>query len=274
MYNYSYGIFTTTESKDNKLVLSRLFEQGTTAERSDFLRVLSKPLCNVDKEKFFSEIDSIEFLRNYDDDVESRNNNAKIKQLYDCLRLAFCKNTTADVDYMDLFESTIIETINYLSDDPIQYLNHNSIVLFTLMFLRSSTRKQTSFKDLLSINDNSNIELTIKSLTLKKDTLKTMIVNLPYLKYEIDKVTVKNNVTMYELIDDCINLNCSTFFKWRFLENNSMPTFRSENLIKKYGHKEKLSHLNYLKEARPNMAVFIFHQQQEKLSGGRVTSKA
>ncbi|XP_014213188.1 spatacsin [Copidosoma floridanum] len=261
-----YGVFSAKECSDSKLILARLFGECTT--RSDITGILSKASCNVDREKFFSELDVVEFSRNYGEDAESRKMNAKAKGLYDCLT-AVC---SANGDYEDFLELGIVETVGYLCDDPVRFFDQNPIVLFALVFLRyfklKRLSKDTTLDDVLRNEEG----LVVRSLTLSREVLDSIVVRLPYLKLEVGRRLPENEVSMYQLVDGCGKLNATVFFKWRS-KNAAMPTFQSEHLVKKFGHREKLSYVNFLKEARPGMAASVFYHDQEKLFGS-VSSKA
>lgn len=166
---------------------------------------------------------------------------------------------TTTNDFKEFLELGIIETIKYLTGDINQYLMQNSIIAFALIFLNcfnDNDFNKVSLKQILNVNEGP----TFKNLNLPKNLLDTVILNLPYLKNELFSKQIKNHINMYQLLDGYVNINSTLFFKWRF-KNGKMPDFSSENLVKKFGHKEKLSYINYLKEARPNMAINILIQE-------------
>lgn len=266
MFFNRYGIFITKERNDVKLILSRLFGECITV--NDFEKILAQPSCNIDKQNFLSKLDVVGLSRNYFKDNEIQNIDLKNKKLYDSLK-DMCNTTN---NYKQVLELGIIETVNYLSDDFVQYLRQNPIISFTLIFLHYSEciaiSKETNLKEMF----NNGTGLVTKRLTLPKDILDSVIFYLPYLKSEVDPKRTKNNITMYQLLDGYKQFNSTTFFKWR-LRNGTMPDFLNENLVKKFGHKEKLSYINYLKEARPHMAANILRLQQEQSAGG-ISAKA
>ncbi|XP_011500198.1 PREDICTED: spatacsin [Ceratosolen solmsi marchali] len=260
-----YGIFANQERNDVKAILSRFFEECIPV--SDFNQILSQPMCNVDKQNFFSKLDIVGLSRNYSEDSESETINMKNKQLFEHLK-NMC-NTTNNAN--DFVEVGIVESIKYLSNDSVQFLKENPIIAFTLIFLHYSKYKKINNEITLKEIFNNNAGLIIQNLPIPKCVLDTVIVNLPYLKNEIDSNMPKNSITMYELLDGYKNFNSKKFFKWRH-KNEGMPDFLNENLVNKFGHKEKLTYINYLKEARPNMAVHALLFQQEKLVAG-ISSK-
>ncbi|XP_001601258.1 spatacsin [Nasonia vitripennis] len=265
-YLSRYGIFTTKERNDVKLILTRLF--GECISLNDFEKILAKPLCNIDKQNFLLRLDVVGLSRNYYKDNEIQNIDLKNKKLYDCLK-EMCNTTN---NHKQLLELGIIETVNYLSDNFVQFLKQNPILSFTLIFLHYSECmaifKDTTLKEMFS-NDTG---LVTSRLTLPKDILDSVIFHLPYLKSEIDPKMTKSNITMYQLLDGYKQFNSTKLFKWR-LRNGTMPDFLNENLVNKFGHKEKLTYINYLKEARPHMAANILRLQQEQL-GGKISAKA
>ena len=187
----------------------------------------------------------------------------KNRELFESLK----DMSNATTNFKDFLEVGIIETINYLSNDIFQFLKQNPIIPFTLIFLHYAKSKELSNEVTLKELFNSDRGLALKTLTLPKDVLDSVIFNLVHLKNELEPNSSKNNTTMYQLLDGYKKFNSTLFFKWR-TRNGAMPDFLNENLVKKFGHKEKLSYINYLKEARPNMAANTLQIQQEKLAGG------
>lgn len=234
---------------------------------SDFQNILSKKFCNVDKDKFFAKLDTLGLSRNYQENSDIENLDVNTKNLFDSIK----KVCDSHSNYKESLEHGVVETINYLSSDVNQFLKQNPIISFTLVFLHYSMCKKSSSQITLKDIFKGDSELKTKTLTLTKDVLESVIFNLPMLKNEIDSKVSKNHITMYQLLDGYQKFNSSNFFKWR-VKNGIMPSFFNDNLVKKYGHKEKLSYINYLKEARPNMAVNILRLQQERMAGG-ISSK-
>lgn len=248
-----------------KLILSRLL--GECISLADFQKILSKPLCNVDKKNFFSKLDIVGLSRNYVEDSEIQKLNAKNIKLFDSLK-GMCSSTN---NYKDFLELGIVETINYLSNGAIQFLKQHPILCFTLIFLHYSKCKQDSSEMTLREIFDNEAGLTTKTITLPKTALDAVLYSLPHLKNEIEPKLIKNNITMYQLLDGYRKFNSRRFFKWR-LKNGMMPDFFNENLSRKFGHKEELGYINYLKEARPNMAANILWLQQGNSTGG-ISSK-
>jgi hypothetical protein len=224
-------------------------------------------MCNVDKEIFFSKLDVVGLSRNYSEDSESEIFDMRNKQLFEHLK-NMCNTKNKFNDFLEL---GIIETINYLTNDSIEFLKKNPIIAFTLIFLHYSKCKKKNNEITLKEIFDSDAGLTIQNLKMPKCVLDTVIVSLPYLRNEIDLNMPKNCITMYELLDGYKKFNSKKFFKWRH-RNERMPDFLNENLVNKFGHKEKLTYINYLKEARPNMAVNALLFQQGKLVDG-ISSK-
>ncbi|XP_058809210.1 spatacsin [Phymastichus coffea] len=265
-YLSRYGIFTTKESSDMKLILARLFGDCITA--SNFQQILSKEFCNIDKNSFFAKLDTLGFSRNYQESSNIHQLDERTKKLFDSIK-DLCN---AKSNYKESLERGIVETIHYLSSDINQFLKHSFIISFTLIFLHYSTCKQSSNQVTLREMFIVDSELKTNTLSLTKDILETVIFHLPLLKNEIDSKMPKNHISMYELLDGYQKFNSTSFFKWR-IKNEIIPSFLNDDLVKKYGHKEKLSYINYLKEARPNMAANILRFEQEKIADG-ISSKA
>ncbi|KAJ8669006.1 hypothetical protein QAD02_000265 [Eretmocerus hayati] len=265
-YLSRYGIFSDKERDDVKLILRRFFEQCVPV--SEFQKILSRPFCNIDRNNFNLKVLELHLSRYYCENTEKKALDLKNRKLYESLE----KLTKAEENFEHHLEQGIIETINYLSNDFSQYLKINPIVSFTLVLLHvlkvGRISNNEKLKDILA----NQCELKTESFSISKDVLDSTLHQLPFLKYELESKSIKNSITMYQLLDGFKNLNCKTFFKWR-LKNGAMPDFSNESLVRKFGHKEKLSFINFLKEARPNMAANFFQKQEEKLIGG-ISSKA
>lgn len=177
-----------------------------------------------------------------------------------------------DSESLEALERGILETISYVSEEPLEFLKRNFAITFTLILLQhlkesrmsiedGTLSREKSLKDIFSEGEG----LKIGDVTIPKEILQNVLDRLPNLKTEIEGKPLRNNVTMYLLLDGYKKLDSSRVFKWR-QENGTMPHFSSEYLVNKYGHKEKLTYMNYLKESRPNMAFSILRRQEEKSS--------
>ncbi|KAL7289760.1 hypothetical protein TKK_0016361 [Trichogramma kaykai] len=267
IFNYlsSYGIFSPSECKNAKLILSRLFGECYTL--SEIPSILLKTTCNVEKNDFFSKIDTIRISRDYADTGNISEINVKNKALFDSMK-KMCTHLTTD-DIKDLVETGISETINYLSDCATTYLMENPVIAFTLIFLHYSRCKQsTSLREIFNDRNDSGIQL--KTINISKNVLDSVISQLSYLKYETETKAAKSSITMYQLLDGCEKFQSPIFFKWRF-KQAKMLDFSNEKLAKKYGHKEQLNYIYYLKEGRPNMAINML-KQDRLTTGGSLSS--
>ncbi|KAG7198542.1 hypothetical protein KM043_005909 [Ampulex compressa] len=106
--------------------------------------------------------------------------------------------------------------------------------------------------------------LEIGGKMISYEVLQNTLKKVPILQYVIENEKEKDDLTMYELLDGYKNFNVKQFFKWRF-NNEAMPHFSDESLVKKYGYKERLTYGYYLKEGRPNMAIHSLKHIERKL---------
>ena len=242
--------------------MSRLFNNSTTP--SAFHSILSKESCNINKYDFLQKLDAVKYSRIHLDDGTQKSD-AKNKKLWDTLSEMCHENSES----LEVFEQAILQTIFYISEDPAEFLKENHVIVFTLILLQD-LKKQLSIDDGTVPMKNSLKELfmaedglRIGHMMIPKELLQNILDRLPDLKTEIEGKSLQNCVTMYQLLDGYKKLDSSRVFKWR-QKNKKMPNFFSEYLVNKYGHKEKLTYMNYLKESRPNMAFSILCRQNEK----------
>lgn len=258
-----YGIFVKKEQQDIKLLLARIF--GNAISISEFNTILSYKSCNINRNEFMNRIDKELCLARCLNQINIQED--KIAELYDALT-KMCENQ----DHNMLIEG-IFKTIYYLSDDTIEYLKENYLIVLVLIFSylskenamynqnKSRTMKQDILRDIF-INKNG---LQLCDYNISNEILQNTLEQISILKFIIEKKQ-KKEVTIYELLDGYKNLNIKRLYKWRF-NNEPMPYFSNETLVKKYGYTEALTYEYYLKEARPNMAIFSLKHSQGKLIG-------
>ncbi|XP_011684393.1 PREDICTED: spatacsin [Wasmannia auropunctata] len=263
-----YGIYTTQEKNDLKLTLNRSFGCGITLE--ELGAILSSPFCNIDKTEFLQSVDQQLCLTHCSQNCHTQEDNLKLKRLYNVLT-DMC---SARDNYEEAFQRGIVESIDYISDDFNAYLKTNYLVSLALIFLQlwqtrdalrdeaSSSERNTLMRDIFT---NKTV-LKIDTRVISQEVLQSTLTHLPMLQSIIEDQSEKDDITVYDLLDGYRNLNSKQLFKWRF-KNEPLPTFTSENLIKKYGYQETLTYGYYLKEGRPNMAVHSLTHAQAKLLG-------
>lgn len=260
-----YGIFVKKEQQDVKLLLARIF--GNAISISEFNTILSYKSCNINRNEFMSRIDKELCLARCLNQINIQEDEIKIAELYDALT-KMCESQDQNM----LIEG-IFKTIFYLSDDTIEYLKENYLIVLVLIFSylskenamynqnKNITMKQNILRDIF-INKNG---LQLCDYNISNEILQKTLEQISILKSIIEKKQ-KKEVTIYELLDGYKNLNIKRLYKWRF-NNESMPYFSNETLVKKYGYTEALTYEYYLKEARPNMAIFSLKHSQGKLIG-------
>ena len=213
-------------------------------------------------------VEAVKHSRNYLGD-NTEKSVIKNKNLRDALN-EMCDE---DNESLEALERGILETISYISEDPLEFLKKNFAITFTLILLQhlkesrlsvedGTLSKEKSFKEIFSEGKG----LKIGDIMIPKEILQNVLDRLPDFKTEIEGNSSRNNVSMYQLLDGYKKLDSSRVFKWRE-KDGRMPNFSSEYLVNKYGHKEKLTYMNYLKESRPNMAFSIIRRQEDKTLG-------
>lgn len=232
--------------------------------------ILSLTSCNIDKTEFLQSIDQQLCLTHCLQNCHTQEDNLKFKKLFDVLS-DMCN---ARDNFEDALLHGIVESIDYVTDDFNAYLKENYLINLTLIFLRlrqmrstlcdeaSSSERNTLLRDIFT---NKTI-LKIDTRVISQEVLQSALAHMPRLQCIIEDRNEKDDITAYDLLNGYRNFNSKHFFKWRF-KNEPLPTFTNENLIKKYGYQETLTYGYYLKEGRPNMAIYSLTHTQAKLLG-------
>lgn len=253
-----------------KLILNRLFGSGITLEEYWLSAILSLTFCNIHKVDFLSNIDQQLCLMHCTQKCHTQEDNLKLAELFNVLT-DMCN--TKDCHENALIHG-IVESINYISDDFNAYLKANYLINLTLIFLqlwqtrkvlyneRNTLEESRLMRDIFANKDG----LKVNERIIAQEVLQFTLAHVPILQSIIQDQTKKDEITIYELLNGYKNINTKLLFKWR-LKNEDMPTFASENLMKKYGYKETLTYGYYLKEGRPNMAAHSLKHAQAKLLG-------
>lgn len=236
---------------------------------SEFNTILSYKSCNINKTEFMKKIDKELCLAHCLSETSTQEDETKIIELYDVLT-KMCENQEP---LQDILTEGIFKTIYYLSDDVTEYLKQNYLIVLVLIFLYQSREsaicnqdKDTVLKEITLKNIfTSKNPLQLCNYDISNEVLQNTLKQVPILE-SIIKKEPKNKVTMYELLDGYKNLNVKQLYKWRF-NNEPMPHFSNDTLVKKYGYTEDLTYKYYLKEARPNMAIFSLKHSQGKVIG-------
>ncbi|KAK9299148.1 hypothetical protein QLX08_007765 [Tetragonisca angustula] len=262
-----YGIFIEKEQHDVKLLLARIF--GSAMTISEFNTILSYKSCNINKTEFMKKIDKELCLAHCSSETSTEKDKTKIAELYDALtKMCECQE-----EFQDILIDGIFKTIYYFSDDAAEYLEQNYLIVLVLILLylsRESTiynkNKNTVPKEsiLKSIFTDKN-DLQLCGYSISNEVLRNTLKQVPILESIIEKKP-KKEVTVYELLDGYQNLNVKQLYKWHF-NNEPMPHFSNETLVKMYGYTEVLTYEYYLNQARPNMAIFSLKHSQGKLIG-------
>jgi len=254
------------------LILNRSFGCGITLEELS-TKILSLASSNINKKEFLQNIDYQLCLIDCSQNCHTQEDTLKLKKFFNVLT-DMCN---ARNNYENALIHGIVGSIDYLSDDFNDYLKTNYLVSLALIFLQSwqirnalcdnanSLEKNTLMRDIFT---NKTV-LKIDTRVISQEVLQYTLRHTPELQYIIEDQNKKDDITMYDLLDGYRNLNSKSAFKWRF-KNEPMPIFTNEKLVKKYGHQETLTYGYYLKEGRPNMAMYHLHAQVKLL--GNVSS--
>ncbi|XP_014476874.1 PREDICTED: spatacsin [Dinoponera quadriceps] len=264
-----YGVCIKKEEDDLKLILSRFFSSGITLEELSET-VLPLASCNIHKTEFLQTVDRQLCLTHCAQKCHTPEENSKFAELYDVLT-DMCNTQNC---HEDVLIRGIVKSIDYISDDLADYLKANYLISFALIFLQLWRRRNMLCNETNSFVENRLIRdtfanpdgLSVNAHIIPQEVLQHTLTRAPALQYIIEDRPKKTEITVYELLDGYKNLNTKLLFKWRF-RSEPMPTFASENLIKKYGYEETLTYGYYLKEGRPNMAVHSLKHAQAKLLG-------
>lgn len=270
---FRYGILVQNEQKDLKLLLTRVFASAMSI--SEFNQILSCKSCSISSTEFMKRIDKELCLAHCLNQTDAHEDGTKIAELYDALT-EMCESHG---QFQDVLIEGIFETIRYLSDDVNEYLKQNYLVALLLISAYFSKKvtsndqtSSTEIKEDLLRNIFMNKDgLQFGAHNISYEVLQDTLKRVPILQCVIDNKP-KKNVSMYELLDGYKNLNVKQLYKWRF-NNDEMPHFSNETLVKKYGYIEALTYEYYLKEARPNMAIFVLKHYQGKLVGNVSTRR-
>ncbi|XP_008543727.1 spatacsin [Microplitis demolitor] len=261
-----YGIFLNSEQKDIRSTLSRLFSASVIP--SEFNKILSKEHCRLCSDIFTENIFSIVYHQKKISDDFDHNVYLQEKKLQHSLH-DLSKFNNAD---QKIITNAIFQTIYNITHNFTEFLQSNPYVALILIIInyvndRNVMQRQKNDKKLISFKDYfCGDAFFIENLTFEKEVIDALLKCIPYLKDVMnDDLTGRNDITMYQLINGFNNLNIQELFKWRN-KNDPIPTFTSDYLIKKYGHKEKLTYKYYLKELRPSMAGYILQKQRAKIS--------
>lgn len=214
-------------------------------------------------------MEAVKYLRNFNQDPTELSG----EKLFLTLR-EMCQETN---ETYEILEQGILETISFISQDPLEFLKSNYTIAFMLILLQHMKKNRTNVVDNLTEGEllkdifSKHDELQIGHITVPREILSNILDRFSYLKADVEENLPQVNVTMYQLLDGYENFHSKRVFKWR-QKNEEMPNFSNEYLTHKYGHKEKLTYMNYLKESRPNMAYNVLCCLGKK-SSGNISSK-
>lgn len=218
-----------------------------------------KKSCVTDDEKKFMELieeqTTIETCPRQPNDPDSHE---KMQKLYKSLH-TMCD---AQDNHEIALSNGIFQTIHYLTDDLDNYFKDNYLITFLLIYLqtRSSNKKEQQHLQQLLIEKN---DLQINNYVIPFEIVQSVFERIPIFHQILNKVSDETDVTMYDLLDGYENIDVKKLFEWRF-KNKTMPHFSQIALVNKYGFKETLNYMYYLKESRPNMAIMHLKRYQNK----------
>ncbi|XP_043488145.1 spatacsin [Polistes fuscatus] len=258
-----YGIFTKTEQDNLKLTLARIFSSQLTLK--DFQEILSYESCNINKNEFLENININYYLTQQNHSIETMSEG---KNLYNTLN----KMHDPQCNVLDTVTNAILQNIHYISDNFTGFLKDNYLITFALVFLQyckidnafcsvneNVEPNNDDFKNMFNNEHGLQIGANIVPYEILCNTLK----HIPIIRRIMLNESKKNDITVYELLDGCQKFTAKQFFKWRY-NNEPMPHFSNESLVKRYGYQETLTYAYYLKEERPNMAFYTLKNMQGK----------
>lgn len=252
-YNFRYGIFTKKEETSLKSILRRLF--GSSISSNEFEIILLHSALTADKTMFLSNLNSILLLPDYMEEKHLQTIGLKNVHFITMLK----KMCDAESDFVAELQRGLVQTSRYLSSDITQFSRENHLLLLALITLQL-TGGESNGKTLKSILfEDCNLE--IFDCSLSNTVIREALFKIPYLRQILLQLDNKDgrSLTMYDLIDGFKNFHVQQAFKWRF-ENDKMLHFSNDELTMKYGHRENITYLHYLKEARPFMAIHVLGQ--------------
>lgn len=251
------------EQHDIKLTLSRFI--GASVTPSQFKSILSKQSCILNADDFTEKIHSILYYQTVNKDEINHKLYLKDRKLLDIF------HSIHEVETIDqiVFNRAICQTIHHVSDNFDQFLEDNPLITLYLSlsecknnFMKKGENNGITLPTLKDIINNED-GLIIEDYTINSEIL-GKLKNLPYLKDAIEDISQREDINMYQFLHGYKNLDVHELFKWR-QRNDTIPNFTNEHLIKKYGHKEKLTYKYYLKEGRPSMAAYILQNSHSKM---------
>ncbi|XP_046417666.1 spatacsin isoform X2 [Neodiprion fabricii] len=258
-----YGVFTSNEAVSVKHVLTRLLNNKIVPAK--FEKILSQHSCNIQNRNLLSKLNIGLYSKSYLEEDHMLDVDKKIQRF--TIALERVASSSASIEE---FEGCILATIDYISDDAVNYLETNPLVFLSLIFLLYR-KKTAQFVEsdraphrILgdTVMNNEGVQFG-STLMVPRDVVNSILHRFPHFERAILGKTVARDSNMYQLLNGFKNFNASRSFLWR-QRTNQMPTFYNEYLVKRYGHKEKLTYINYLKQGRPNMAVRLFVYDQKK----------
>ncbi|XP_046739690.1 spatacsin isoform X2 [Diprion similis] len=258
-----YGVFASDEVVSVKHMLTRLLNNKIVPAK--FEETLSQPSCNIKNKDLLPKLNIGLYSKSYLEENHMLDVDRKIQRF--SVALEPVASSSANVEE---FEGCILATIDYISDDAVKYLKANPLVLLSLIFLlyRKKTAQLLECKSALhrilgdTFMNDEGIQFG-SALMVPRDVVDSILQCFTHLKRAILGKTVAQDSNMYQLLNGFKNFNTSRGFLWR-QRTNQIPTFYNEYLVKRYGHKEKLTYINYLKQGRPNMAVRLLVYDQKK----------
>lgn len=240
-----------------KSLLSRMFSNCKAP--AEFTEILSRANCSVDRELFERKIFSI--LYHCSESNFAEGSEIREKRLLELL-LEICEEP---MENEKILQRGIVQNIEMLSPDFESYLQENPMIVLSLVYLEYRLRKREGEFELKEIFKNG---VEIDSRIIDAELIRQSVEHFPYLTRSLDaEAARRNDVTIYQLLNGYENIDVQRLFKWRH-RKEPMPSFTSENLMKKYGRKEKLTYVYYLKESRPSMAAYVLEKRQERKRDG------
>ncbi|XP_066592873.1 spatacsin isoform X2 [Prorops nasuta] len=264
-YLCRYGIFTEVESQNTKLSLARIF--GNAMTLNDFKTVLSSFPSNINANEFEENVEKEIILSYYRYKANPNHVNPEIElQIINLNKLLkdMCQHQDPTPE---LLINGIVESIHFTKSIN-ENLKVNESVLLSLIFLEyfklNQERQGVNCNILLEEIFHNENGLKVGKYSISYENLQKLLQKFPILYQIIEDQVNKNDITVYDLINGFQGLDVKKAFKWHF-KGHMLPHFANTSLIKKYGYKDTLSYMYYLKEARPNMALVNLKQTQGKL---------
>ncbi|XP_067002124.2 spatacsin [Anabrus simplex] len=272
-----YGIFSSMEKRKPNAILSRIIRIRSL---HNLKQILEQSTANMTYEYFIDLLTSLVINNNlynlpfaclrdcefpedkvldlclHSSSLPTNRQNIHWFQLW----LTF-RDLSRDPNNEELMLETITKSALYLSGGDIQkYLQEHPYIVLAMVLFSS-----------YSVSDVFVNKEGCEDLQLTKETIEIALKKLPPLEMALSSIhnqfKRKPDVTVYRLLEGYTQFDISKLFGWQKKHSvgaEDFPHFTSQKMIDRFGSRNKLTYLHYLKQARPSFAVNTFIVEQFK----------